>query len=47
MLKSDITKIFTNFNSHTDDYLGAMYINIYNELPQCYRVYYLDDKELH
>ena len=47
MIKSDITKIFTNFNSHTDDYLGAMYINIYNELPQCYRVYYLDDKELH
>ena len=47
MLKSDITKIFTNFNSHTDDYLGAMYINIYNELPQCYRVYYLDNKELH
>ena len=47
MLKSDITKIFTNFNAHTDDYLGAMYINIYNELPQCYRVYYLDDKELH
>jgi len=47
MLKSDITKIFTNFNSHTDDYLGAMYINIYNELPQCYRVYYLDDKKLH
>ena len=47
MLKSDITKIFTNFNSHTDDYLGAMYINIYNELPQCYRVYYLDDKKLY
>lgn len=41
-----ITEIFKNFNSHTDDYLGAMFIGIFNELPMCYRVYYDNDKNL-
>lgn len=40
MLKSDIIQVFKNFNSHTDDYLGAMYISIFNEFPQCFRVFY-------
>ena len=40
MLKSDIIQVFKNFNAHTDDYLGAMYISIFNEFPQCFRVFY-------
>ena len=47
MLTSDIIQLFKNFNSHTDDYLGAMYMSIYHQLPQCYRVYYGSDGELH
>ena len=43
---NQIIKIFQNFNSHTDDYLGAMYINIFNSLPMCYRIYYDNDKTL-
>ena len=37
-----ITKIFENFNCHSDDYKGAMYINIYGSLPKAYFIY-LDD----
>ena len=40
MNNTNILELFKNFNSHTDDYLGAMYISIYNQLPQCYRIYY-------
>ena len=40
MLKSNIIQVFKNFNSHTDDYLGAMYISIFNEFPRCFRVFY-------
>ena len=47
MLKSDIIQVFKNFNAHTDDYLGAMYINIYKEFPHCFRIYYLEDTTLH
>jgi hypothetical protein len=36
----NIIEVFKNFNAHTDDYLGAMYIAIYHELPRCYRMYY-------
>ena len=47
MLTSDIIQLFKNFNSHTDDYLGAMFMSIYHQLPQCYRIYYGNDGELH
>ena len=47
MTTSDIIQLFKNFNSHTDDYLGAMYMSIYHQLPQCYRIYYGNDGELH
>lgn len=44
--KEKIIKLFTYFNSHTDDYLGAMFINLFNEFPMCYRVYYDDTDKL-
>lgn len=40
MLNQDIISVFKNFNEHTDDYLGAMYMSIFNNLPQCYRFFY-------
>ena len=46
MLKEDIIKVFKNFNSHTDDYLGAIYMSIYNEFPHCYRLFYQGDQTL-
>jgi len=36
----NIYKVFENFNSHTDDYLGAIYINVFHNFPRAYRVYY-------
>lgn len=36
----NIYNVFTNFNSHTDDYLGAMYISIFHDLPHAYRIYF-------
>lgn len=41
-----IFEVFKNFNQHTDDYLGAMYIAIFDLLPQSYRLYFNNDKEL-
>ena len=46
MNKNNIIELFKNFNAHTDDYLGAMYMSIFNEFPQCYRIYYKGDGEL-
>lgn len=38
--EDNLVNLFKNFNSHTDDYLGAMYIGIYNKMPHSYRIYY-------
>ena len=35
-----ITKLFENFTSHSDDYKGAMFINLYQKLPRSYYIYY-------
>lgn len=40
MSKEKIFESFKNFNSHSDDYLGAFFINCFNEFPQLYRVYF-------
>jgi len=40
MIKENILKAFENFNSHTDDYLGALYINIFKSFPSAYRIFY-------
>lgn len=42
----NIYKVFNDFNQHTDDYLGAMFINIFKEFPKCYRIYFDNDKQL-
>lgn len=39
MNKEKIYKAFENFNSHTDDYIGAFFITVFNKFPQMYRVY--------
>jgi len=44
--RNKILAVFKNFTQHTDDYLGAMYMNIFDNLPQCYRLYYNDNKKL-
>ena len=47
MIKLDnIYKVFDDFNQHTDDYLGAMFINIFKKLPKCYRIYFDNNKKL-
>ena len=42
----NIYKTFENFNSHSDDYLGALYINVFHNFPRAYRVYYNENEEL-
>ena len=42
----NLYKSFETFTSRTDDYLGAMYINIYRALPECHRIYYNENSEL-
>ena len=46
MNKENIIKTFESFTPALDDYLGAMYINIFKELPYCYKIYFDNDKEL-
>lgn len=46
MDKNRIIECFKNFSSHTDDYLGAFFINMFQKLPMCYRIYYDNDKKL-
>ena len=46
MIKENILKAFENFNSHTDDYLGALYINIFKSFPSAYRIFYNADEKL-
>jgi len=45
-IDENIIELFKNFNSHTDDYLGAMYMSIYGEIPHCYRIFYNKDEKL-
>ena len=40
-----IFEVFKNFTKYTDDYLGAMFINIFGNLPECYKFYFNNDKE--
>ena len=42
----NITNVFNGFTSHSDDYKGAMYINIYKNLPKAYYIYYDKNDEL-
>lgn len=46
MNKEDIVKAFTGFNSHSDDYLGALYIQIMHDLPVSYRIFFNKSGEL-
>ena len=38
--KEDIYSAFKGFNSHSDGYLGALYIQIMRDLPCCYRIFF-------
>ena len=38
--KENICTAFKGFNSHSDDYLGALYVQIMHDLPVCYRVFF-------
>ena len=42
----NIFDYFKRFTSKSDDYLGAMFINIFNRLPICYRCFYDKDDNL-
>ena len=42
----NLYKIFENYSSHTDDYLGVLYINIFHKFPRAYRIYYNENEEL-
>lgn len=42
----NIYKLFENFNIHSDEYLGAIYINVFHKFPVAYRVYYNENEEL-
>lgn len=46
MDKNKIYNMFKIFDNHTDDYLGAMFINIFSELPWCYRYFYNNEGNL-
>lgn len=46
MNKLNLLKVFENFNSSTDDYQGAMYINMFKEFPFSYNIYFDNNKEL-
>lgn len=40
MNKEKIVSAFKIFNSYSDDYLGAFYINIFGGFPRAYRIYF-------
>ena len=42
----NIFETFKHFNSASDDYLGALYINIFHSFPRAYRVYYDENENL-
>ena len=42
----NLYKIFEKLDSHTEDYLGAVYINVFKEFPRSYRIYYDENEEL-
>ena len=44
--KEKVLKIFENFNQHTTDYLGVMFMNIFKTYPMSYKIYYTNDKNL-
>lgn len=46
MMYTDIYKAFGNLISRPDEYLGAMFINFYKCLPNCYRIYYDENQKL-
>ena len=45
-IKTNITKAFDNWTSSKDDFNGALYINIFNDVPRAFRIYYNDKNEL-
>lgn len=42
----NIYETFKNFSQRTDDYLGALFVNIFKEFPYCYKIYFDNDKQL-
>ena len=44
--KDKVFNLFKNFNQYTDDYLGAMYMGIFERYPESYRLYFNNDKKL-
>lgn len=45
-IKANISKAFDNWTSSKDDFNGALYINIFNDVPRAFRIYYNDKNEL-
>ncbi len=46
MIKEKIIEVFKTFSQRTDDYLGALFVNIFGEFPYCYKIYFDNDKQL-
>lgn len=43
---NNLYEVFKNFDSHTDNYLGSMYINIFHKFPRAYRIFYDENENL-
>jgi DNA replication protein DnaC len=46
MDREKIYNMFKHFDNHSDDYLGAMFINLFNNIPWCYKFFYNNDGNL-
>ena len=45
-LRERITESFRNFNHYTLDYLGGVYVQMFSEIPMCYRIYWENEHKL-
>lgn len=46
IIRTNIFKTFNDFSSHKDDYMGALFINIFNKLPKVYKVFFDNKNEI-
>lgn len=46
MITENILKVFKGLNEKADESLGIMFMNIFNTLPNCYKVYFDNNKVL-
>ena len=46
IIRTNIFKTFDDFSTHRDDYMGALFINIFNKLPKVYKVFFDNKNEI-